>query len=459
MSSAALILAAGKGTRMKSEMPKCLHEVCGLPMIEWVIRSLRSAWIDRIVVVVGHGADQIRERLGDSVEYVLQEEQKGTGHAVLCAQEALEDFDGPLVVCYGDTPLIRWESIRSLVEYIEAGSSAMSMTYCRLEDPGKYGRVIVDSAGQVVSIVEFNDALDHEREVDTINPGLYCFDSQKLFALLPDVPPSHTTGEIYLTEMVSQIRLFGGQVDGDFSDDFEQFLGVNNRWELAQASRIMGQRILREVAESGVTIIDPASTFIGPNVELGIDSIVHPMTILEGKTSIGAACQIGPSARIINSRIGDGCQVVMSHLDGAVMESGSRCGPFANLRPGTEIGEGVKIGNFVETKKAKIGSRSSVSHLTYLGDAEIGEEVNVGAGTITCNYDGYDKHRTEIGSGAFIGSNSTLVAPVKIGPGAMTAAGSTINQDVPEGALGIGRSRQETKEDWAANWRRTRGRN
>ncbi len=459
MSSAALILAAGKGTRMKSEMPKCLHEVCGLPMIEWVIRSLKSAWIERIVVVVGHGADQIRERLGDSVEYVVQEEQKGTGHAVLCAQDAFEDFEGPLVVCYGDTPLIRWESIRSLVEYIEAGSSAMSMTYCRLEDPAKYGRVIVDSAGQVVSIVEFNDALDHEREVDTINPGLYCFDSQKLFALLPDVPPSHASGEIYLTEMVSQIRLFGGQVDGDFSDDFEQFLGVNNRWELAQASRIMGQRILRDVAESGVTIIDPASTFIGPNVELGIDTVVHPMTILEGETKIGEACQIGPSTRILNSRVGDGCQVIMSHLEGAAMDSGSRCGPFANLRPGTEIGEGVKIGNFVETKKARIGRKSSVSHLTYLGDAEIGEEVNIGAGTITCNYDGYEKHRTEIGSGAFIGSNSTLVAPVKIGAGAMTAAGSTINQDLPEGSLGIGRARQETKEEWVANWRRMRGAN
>jgi bifunctional UDP-N-acetylglucosamine pyrophosphorylase/glucosamine-1-phosphate N-acetyltransferase len=456
MASAGLILAAGKGTRMKSDLPKCLHEVCGLPMIDWVIRSLKQAFVERIVVVVGHGADQIRAHLGDSVEYVVQEEQNGTGHAVQCAASAFEDHSGPLVVCYGDTPLIRWEAILSLVQYVESGMSVMSMTYCELEDPGKYGRVVLDSAGQVVSIIEFKDALDHEREIKTVNPGLYCFDSEMLFSQLPELTPSAATGEIYLTDMVAQIRLYGGQVEGDFSDDFEQFLGVNSRWELAEASRITRLRLLRQAAEDGVTIVDPSSTFIGANVKIGPNTVVHPMSILDGTTTIGAECIIGPSSRIKDSVIGDRVRVTMSHVEGAEMKDDSKCGPFANLRPQSVIGHRVKIGNFVETKKTTVGDGSSVSHLTYLGDATIGQNVNVGAGTITCNYDGYSKHQTVVEDGAFVGSNSTLVAPITVGEGAMTAAGSVVTKDVPSGALAIGRARQENKEEWTAKWRKDR---
>ncbi len=425
-------------------------------MIDWVIRSLKQAFVERIVVVIGHGADEIKAHLGDSVEYVLQEEQHGTGHAVQCAADGFEGHSGPLVVCYGDTPLIRWETILSLVQYIESGMSVMSMTYCELEDPGKYGRVILDSAGQVVSIIEYKDALDHERETKTVNPGLYCFDSETLFSQLPELTPSPASGEVYLTDMVAQIRLFGGQVEGDFSDDFEQFLGVNSRWELAESSRIMRLRLLRQAAEDGVTIVDPSSTFIGANVKIGPNTIVHPMSILDGVTTIGSGCTIGPSSRIKDSVIGDGVRVTMSHVEGAEMKDGSKCGPFANLRAHSVIGKGVKIGNFVETKKTTVGDGSSVSHLSYLGDATIGENVNIGAGTITCNYDGYEKHQTVVEEGAFVGSNSTLVAPVRVGAMAMTAAGSVVTKDVPSGALAIGRARQENKEEWTAKWRKER---
>ena len=327
----------------------------------------------------------------------------------------------------------------------------------KADDPTGYGRIQRDLDGSVRGIVEHKDATEEERQtLDEINPALYCFKLSALKALLPKVEPSPTTGEIYLTEMIRLIRESGGTVNAVLCDEEAEFQGVNDRWQLSQAAKTFRMRILRRLAESGVTVVDPDSTFIGGDVEIGPDTTILPMTVIDGRTKIGSHCSIGPSTWIKDSVIHDDVRIFMSHLDQAEMESGSRCGPFANLRPDAKLGKKVKVGNFVEIKKSTIGAGTSISHLTYIGDSRVGSEANIGAGTITCNYDGYLKHITEIGDGAFVGSNTTLVAPVRVGEGAMTAAGSVITGDVPSNSLGIGRSRQENREEWAKKWRQRR---
>jgi bifunctional UDP-N-acetylglucosamine pyrophosphorylase / glucosamine-1-phosphate N-acetyltransferase len=450
-----IVLAAGKGTRMKSDLPKCLHEVCGLSMVELVLATLAEGGVEHVTVVVGHGADAMRKALGPSRETVLQEPQSGTGHAVAVTSDAFAGRKGSVIVACGDVPLVRAETIRALIEKREATGAACVLATVKVPDPTGYGR-IVRKNGMVAAIVEQKDGTPEQLNTSEINPALYCFDVETLFRLLPQVTPSEVTDEIYLTEVIRLIVEEGGSVIGEEFSDPEEFVGVNDRWQLAQAAKTLRMRILKRHALNGVTIVDPDSTFIEMGVSIDPDVLIEPMTVIEGTTSIGAGSRIGPNTWIKDSKIHTNVRIFMSHLDKAEMEDGSRCGPFANLRPEAHLGREVKVGNFVEIKKTKIGPKTSISHLTYIGDAFVGGGANIGAGTITCNYDGYSKHVTRIGNGAFIGSNSTLVAPVSVGDGAMTAAGSVINKDVEPDAMAIGRAQQVTKEGWAKTWRSTK---
>jgi bifunctional UDP-N-acetylglucosamine pyrophosphorylase / glucosamine-1-phosphate N-acetyltransferase len=451
---AGLVLAAGKGTRMKSDLPKGLHEVAGVPMVELVAQAVRNAGVARPILVVGYQGEAIQAALGDGFDYAWQHEQLGTGHAALMAADLLRGFDGPVLVTPGDTPLLSSETLADLVRsYRESGAQAAMATFVTVEPKG-YGRIVRDEEGLVSGIVEDKDASPDQHEILEVNPAVYVFDCKLLLEILPTLGKSNAQGEYYLTDAIGEIRRRGGKVVAQVFDEPDEFMGVNDRWQLAEAARIMRLRILRHHAMNGVTIVDPTSTYVGFEVEIAPDVTIQPMTVIEGRTRIATGAAIGPNAWIKDSEIGEGCRVFMSHVDQAAMEAGSRCGPFSNLRPGTRLGAQVKVGNFVELKNAQVGPRTAVSHLTYVGDADVGEDTNIGAGTITCNYDGFEKHRTVIGSRAFVGSNTTLVAPVEVGDDSMVAAGSVVTRDVPPGALAIGRGKQENKDEWAVTWRR-----
>jgi bifunctional UDP-N-acetylglucosamine pyrophosphorylase/glucosamine-1-phosphate N-acetyltransferase len=422
-------------------------------MVEHVVRAMRRAGVERPVVVVGHGAEQVKAALGDGCDYVLQSEQLGTGHAVMAAAPFLGGREGPLLVAAGDTPLLSAETLAGLVEAQRISGAAASMATFMLEDPYGYGRVVRQD-GRVSRIVEEKDCSDDEASIDEVNAAVYCFDGAALFSELPKLGKGNAQGEYYLTDVIGRFHDAGLGVDGVVFDDDTEFVGVNDRWQLSEATYLMRLSILGTLAVSGVTIVDPNSTHIGIDVEVGVDTTILPGCVIEGRTKIGSRSQVGPDCWIKDSEIGDGCRVFMSHMDGAKLGSGSRCGPFSNLRPGARLDSEVKIGNFVEVKNSELGQKVSVSHLTYIGDASVGADTNIGAGTITCNYDGFTKSRTEIGNGVFVGSNSTLVAPVRLGDGSFVAAGSVVTKDVPEDALAVGRSRQENKEAWAKQWRK-----
>jgi len=455
-SVAAVILAAGKGTRMRSELPKGLHKVCGLPIVELVARAMSGAGAGRIVLVVGHGAEAMRTTFGDRYEYAIQDEQLGTGHACKCAMPALEGFEGSVIVGTGDSPLVTAEAMASLVERRADTGASMVIGTCLLDDPSGYGRV-VRNGERVSAIVEHNDATPEQRSIKEINAAFYCFDAAVLREMLPRLSNENAKGEFYLTDLAEMISSSGGCVETLVFSDSDLMRGVNDRWQLTEAAEILRKKLLKQHAVNGVTIVDPSTTFVDVDVEISEDAVIEPMTVLEGFTRVGSNCVIGPMTRITDCEIGDACTIFMSHLSRASIGAGTRIGPYANVRPHTKIGEGVKIGNFVELKNAEVGDKSSLSHLTYVGDATVGIGANVGAGTITCNYDGFSKHRTEIGDGAFVGSNSTLVAPVTIGEGAFIAAGSVITEDVPADSLAVGRSRQVIKEGWASRWRNRKG--
>ncbi len=422
-------------------------------MVEHVVRAMKKAGVERPVVVVGHGAELVKEALGDGCDYVLQSEQLGTGHAVMASSPVLGEHEGPLLVMAGDTPLLSAETLVGLVEAQRISGAAASMATFVLEDPFGYGRIVRED-GRVVKVVEEKDCSDDEATISEVNAAVYCFDAKALFDELPKLGKGNSQGEYYLTDVIGRFHDAGLSVDGVVFDDDTEFIGVNDRWQLSEATWLMRLSILGNLAVSGVTIVDPNTTHIGIDVEIGVDTAILPGCVIEGRTKIGGGSQIGPSCWIKDSEIGDGCRVFMSHMDGAKLGSGSRCGPFSNLRPGAQLGTEVKIGNFVEIKNSELGEKVSVSHLTYVGDANVGAGTNIGAGTITCNYDGFTKSRTEIGKGVFVGSNSTLIAPVKIGDGAFVAAGSVVTKDVPDDALAVGRSRQENKEEWAKQWRK-----
>jgi bifunctional UDP-N-acetylglucosamine pyrophosphorylase/glucosamine-1-phosphate N-acetyltransferase len=445
-----VILAAGKGVRMMSAQPKVLHRAANLPLIEHVLRTAATLNPSTIVIVMGHLASAVRQAIGEhpGVQFALQEPQLGTGHALLQAEPHLAGARGTLVLLSGDVPLLRPATLGSLLRrHREQGAVATVLT-ARVARPQGYGRIVREH-GTITAIVEDKDATPDQRSIDEINSGIYAFELGPLFDALRTIGAENAQGEYYLPDLIRIYRALGRGVETVTIDDPREILGVNSRRELADVTAILKSKRVEELMAAGVTIIDPESTWIGPDVVVGPDTVLHPSVFLEGKTRIGSGCEIHACVRLIDTTVDDRavvnnfCVIIESHI-----ASGAQIGPFAHLRPQSHVGEDAKVGNFVELKKTTLGRGSKANHLTYLGDATIGEKVNVGAGTITCNYDGTKKHPTVIEDGAFIGSDSQLIAPVRIGRGSYVAAGSSITEDVPEGALGIARGKQVNKPGW-----------
>lgn len=453
----AVILAAGLGKRMRSTRAKVLHEVAGRPMIEYVVRAAEQCGAERVVVVVGHQAGQVRAALGERVVYAHQAEALGTGHAVLQAEAAVAGA-GDVLILYGDTPLIEADLLRQLVSAHREGRAAATLLTAEVDDPTGYGRIVRDAGGAIARIVEQADAGPEELAIREINTGIACFRRDDLFAALRAIRPDNAQGEYYLVDAVRVLRDMGRAVHSVKTEDEAAVFGVNDRIALARAEALLRDRIRRRWMLAGVTLIDPASTWIDEDVEIGPDTVIYPHTIIEAGTRIGAECRIGPGAHLIGSRLGNRVRVWHSVVEESDVGDEVRIGPFSHLRPGCRVAAGVHIGNFAELKNAVVQSGAKINHHSYLGDVEIGAGVNIGAGTVTVNYDGARKHKTVIEDGAFIGCNSNLIAPVRVGRSAYIAAGSTVNQDVPAGALAIARERQVNKEGWVARWReRVRG--
>lgn len=436
-----VILAAGKGTRMRSRHPKVLHPLGGVPLLKHVLGVASMLSPARIVVVVGHGAEEVRAALsGCEVTFVDQGEPRGTGHALLAARDAVS---APLfLVLPGDVPLVPPQALQALLSHCGKGAILSFLTMEPL-DPGSYGRVVREG-GRPVRIVE----AEEEMGIREVNSEIYCLANvPALWAALRGLSADNAQGEYRLADLVGALAEEG--VVALRWPKCEELLGINDRGELAQAEAILRARIIGDLWAGGVTVVDPATAHVSPNVEVGLDTIIHPDTHLLGRTKVGEGCEIGPGAYLLDCEVEDGARVWYSVLWGARVAPGARIGPFAHLRPGAVIGAQARVGNFVEVKAAVLGEGVRAGHLAYIGDAEVGPGANIGAGTITCNYDGRKKYRTDIGPGAFIGSNASLVAPVRIGEGAYVAAGSVITQDVPPYALAIGRSPQTVKQDWA----------
>lgn len=434
---------------MKSKLYKVLHPVCGKPMVQHVVDTLASMRVEDVVVVVGHGADTVQAALGDRVKYALQSEQLGTAHAVQQAAPLLQGKEGTTFILYGDVPLLSQETLTELMRFHEEQQAAATVLTAVLPDPTGYGRIVRNAAGEVVKIVEHKDASEEVRAIKEINTGIYCFDNQKLWNTLAQVKNDNVQGEYYVTDCIGILRDAGEKVVAFEARDPDETMGVNDRAQLSEAEAYMRKRIAVRHMKNGVSIIDPLSTYIEADVEIGPDTVIQPGTYLRRGTTIGSDCVIGPQADLRNTRVADGVTISYSVLIDAQVDSQTTIGPFAYVRPGTEIGPNAKIGDFVELKNAKIGKGSKVPHHSYLGDAEIGEDVNIGCGTITVNYDGAVKHKTVVKDGAFIGCNTNLVAPVTVGKNAYVAAGSTINLDVPDDALAIARERQVNKPGYA----------
>ena len=447
----AIILAAGQGTRMKSKLYKVLHPVCGKPMVQHVIDQVNQLQIEDIVTVIGHGAEKVQEQLGDSCKYALQEQQLGTAHAVMQAESVLSVKNGTTLVICGDTPLIKAETMKELIALHEQSQAKATILTAYADNPAGYGRVLRGEGGLVEKIVEHKDASEEERYVKEINTGTYCFDNQALFSALKKVSNENVQGEYYLPDVIEILKEEGEVVTAFQSSEFEETLGVNDRVALSQAEQILRKRINEKHMRNGVTIIDPLTTFIEADVQIGQDTVINPGSFIKGKSIIGQDCLIGPNTEISDCEIGDGTEVLQSVVHESSIGSFVKIGPFAHVRPQSDIKDSVKIGNFVEIKKTVFGKGSKASHLSYIGDAEVGENVNIGCGSITVNYDGKNKYLTKIEDNVFIGCNSNLVAPVTVGEGAYVAAGSTITQDVPQQALSVARARQVNKEDYVKN--------
>ncbi len=446
----AVVLAAGQGTRMKSKLYKVLHPVCGKSMVEHVIDNISTLNTDRIVTVVGHGAELVKETLGEKSEYVLQAEQLGTAHAIQQAEQLLGDLEGTTLVVCGDTPLIRPETMQALFNHHNDTCAKATILTAIAEDPTGYGRILRDASGQVAQIVEQKDASDEQRLVKEINTGTYCFDNKALFETLKLVKNDNTQGEYYLPDVIEILQKQGENVGAYVTNSFDETLGVNDRIALSQAEELMRTRINEKHMRNGVTIINSSSTHISADVVIGSDTIIKPGTIIEGKTVIGEDCIIGPNSHIVNTTIGDRTTIHSSVLFESKVGNDTAVGPFAHIRPESSLGDNVKIGNFVELKKSTLGNNSKVSHLSYIGDAEVGQNVNVGCGSITVNYDGKNKFKTVIEDDVFVGCNSNLVAPVTLKAGSYVAAGSTITKEVPSDALAVARSRQENKLNYVS---------
>ncbi len=441
----AIVLAAGKGTRMKSQRPKVVHDVLYKPMINHVVDELKLMGVDETIVVVGHEAQQV-EAILDNVEFVYQKEQLGTGHAVLQAKDILKDKEGITLVLNGDAPLIRKETLQGLVEFHMNNHNQATVMSADCDVSNHYGRIIKED-GQVIGIVEYKDLQEYQMDVTEMNTGEYCFDNQKLFEALDEV--TNAQNEYYLTDVIGIMNNKQLKVDAYKIDDFNEVGGINDRIALAQATQILRDRINQEHLLNGVTIIDPHNTYIGRDVVIGEDTIIEPGCILKGKTVIGKDCHIGPYCELTNVTIKDNVEIKFSVISDSIIENGVDIGPYARLRTNCHILENVHMGNFVEMKKAIFGKNSKAAHLTYIGDAEVGSDVNIGCGTITVNYDGKNKSLTKIKDNAFIGCNSNLIAPVTIEKNAFIAAGSTITKDVEKDAMGIARAKQVNKEGYS----------
>ena len=445
----AIVLAAGQGTRMKSKLYKVLHPVLGRPMVEHVINQVRESHIDEIITVVGHGADEVKEQIGDKSKFVIQEEQLGTGHACMQAEDLLKDKEGTTIVVCGDTPLITDETYKALFEHHEKVNAKATILTAKAQNPFGYGRVIRNDQKEVERIVEHKDANEQELRVNEINTGTYCFDNKALFQALKKVNNQNAQGEYYLPDVIEILRNNSEKVSAYMTPDFDETLGVNDRVALAQAEKIMKRRINEAHMRNGVTIIDPDHTYIEPEVIIEQDVTIFPGSVITGESKIKTNAEIGPHSEIIDCEVGEETIIKQSVARNSKIGNRVSVGPFAHIRPEASVGNDAKVGNFVELKKVSIGEKSKVPHLSYIGDADIGRNVNIGCGTITVNYDGKTKHLTTIEDDSFIGCNSNLIAPVTIGKGSYVAAGSTITKNIPEESLSIARARQTNKEGYA----------
>ena len=456
-----IILAAGLGTRMKSATIKILHKAAGRPIIDYVL-DLASEVAERPpIMIVGHQREAVQQSVGDRARFAVQEQQLGTGHAVLQAAQILEreeELAGRrLLILSGDVPLTRPETLQRLVEEHEASQNALTLLSMRLDEPAMYGRIVRDADGSVTRIVEAKDASPDEKKITEVNGGIYLFNGDRFFDLLRNLGTNNAQGEYYLTDLIAVLRDSGQRVGALVVDDPVEALGVNSRAELATVEGEIQRRVVDKLMKHGVTFRNPATVVIDSTVTIGADTVVYPFVTLEGTTRIGEGCVIDPGVHLINVTVGDDVHLKTGTVaEDATIADEATVGPYAHLRPGTQLGRHVKVGNFVETKKAVFGDGAKASHLSYIGDAEVGADVNIGAGTITCNYDGVNKHKTVLEDGVFIGSDTQLVAPVRVGKGAYVGAGSTITKDVPADALALSRTPQKIIEGWASRKREDR---
>ena len=443
-----VILAAGMGTRMKSKMPKVLHKVCGKPLSKWVIDASEAAGADKVCAVVGHKAETVKEVLGDVCEFALQAEQKGTGHAVMQAIDVIKNSKGEVVILNGDTPLITAETINKAIEYHKNNGNQATVITAILDDATGYGRIVRDTDGSVLKIVEQKDASKEEKKINEVNSGMYVFNAQSLVYALDKITPNNAQGEYYLTDTLEILLSAGKKIGGYAISDNDEIRGINDRVQLNEAEKIMQKRINEYHMRNGVTMRNPESVYIEDGVEIGNDTEICQNVTIKSGTKIGSDCVIGSGSMLDRAVIHDGVDVLSSVILESEVDEGTHVGPFAYIRPNCHVGKEVKVGDFVELKNSNIDDGTKISHLTYIGDSDVGKRVNFGCGTVTCNYDGKKKYRTTIGDDCFVGCNTNFVSPINVGDGVYIAAGSTITEDISENSLSIARARQVNKEGW-----------
>ena len=444
-----IILAAGMGTRMKSEKPKVLHKVCGKELVRWVIEASKNAGADTVVSVIGHKADMVKETLGDSCRYAIQSEQKGTGHAVMQAADYIRDAQDTVVILNGDTPLIKAETIEKAIGYHKSNGNAVTVITAVFDDASGYGRIVRNEDGSVRKIVEHKDATEEEKKINEINSGMYVFESAALCNALGKITTNNAQGEYYLTDTLEIIIKSGKKAGAYVVSDNDEIRGINDRIQLNEAEKLMHDRIIEKHMRNGVTMHFPDSIYIEDGVEIGSDTELDRNVELLNGTKIGCGCVIGMNSRLDGAVIGNNVDILSSVILQSEIGDGAHVGPFAYVRPNCRVGANVKVGDFVEIKNSNIDDGTKISHLTYIGDSDVGKNVNFGCGTVTCNYDGKKKFRSKIGNNSFIGCNTNLVSPVEVGDRVYIAAGSTITEDIPDGSLSIARTRQTNKPGWA----------
>ncbi|WP_314578737.1 bifunctional UDP-N-acetylglucosamine diphosphorylase/glucosamine-1-phosphate N-acetyltransferase GlmU [uncultured Streptococcus sp.] len=449
MTNYAIILAAGKGTRMKSDLPKVLHKVAGISMLEHVFRSVNAIDPEKTVTVVGHKAELVEQVLAGQTDFVRQTEQLGTGHAVMMAEPVLENLIGQTLVIAGDTPLITGESLKNLIDFHINHKNVATILTAEADNPFGYGRIVRNQHDEVLKIVEQKDASDFEQQIKEINTGTYVFDNARLFEALKNINTNNAQGEYYITDVIGIFRENGDKVGAYTLKDFDESLGVNDRVALATAEGVMRRRINQQHMVNGVSFVNPHATYIDVDVEIAPEVQVEANVTLKGQTKIGAETILTNGTYIVDSIIGERAVITNSMIEESSVEDGVTVGPYAHIRPGSSLAKDVHVGNFVEVKGSSIGENTKAGHLTYIGNSEVGANVNFGAGTITVNYDGQKKYKTVIGDNVFVGSNSTIIAPVELGDNSLVGAGSTITKDVPADAIALGRGRQINKEDYA----------